>query len=153
MRLAYGGIVLIVRVIGCWSSKATQSKAKQRKTKESKAWRKFFQISLEILQNSIEIKVQRGSGKVLVARFAPSCAVLGVWGGTWEHLAPQTRKNKNSTFLHVVGPSWEAFWRPCGLQEAILAASWTSWARWRKALDGFSHRQLKSLSVSQIEWL
>ena len=99
MWFACGGIVFIVRVIGYWSSKATKSKAKQRKTKESKAWRKFFQNVIQIVENCNKIKVQRGSGEVLGALFASNFAVLGVLGGTWEHLAPKIRrKKKNKTW-------------------------------------------------------
>ena len=54
----------------------------------------------------------------------------GSWGALRSilHQKP-AKKEKNRTFLAVFGASWEAFWRPCGLQEAILAASWASWGR------------------------
>ena len=72
------------------------SNAKQRKGKQKKANhdKKSFNMSSEIFQNSIEIKLQRGSGELLGALFAPSCVVLGVLGCTWEHLVPKTCKKR-----------------------------------------------------------
>ena len=125
MWLACGGIVLIVRVIGYWSSKATKSKAKQRKTKESKAWRKFFQNVIKIVENCNKIKVQRGSGEVLGALFAPNFAVSGVLGGTWEHLAPKTWKKGEKhdlfgCFWTVLGGVLAPMWAPRGHLGCIL---------------------------------
>ena len=63
---------------------------------------------------------------------------LGVLGGLLGAFGTKNvQKKKNMTFLAVFGASWEAFWRPCGLQEAILAASWASWAPFLEPLGGF----------------
>ena len=102
-----------------------QSKAKERKTKKANHDKKSFNISSEIVQNCIEIKVQRGSGELLGALFAPSCAVLGVLGGSWEHLAPKTCKNeikKNffKCFWSVLGGILAPMWAPRGHLGCIL---------------------------------
>ena len=139
MWLACGGIVLIVRVIGYWSSKATKSKAKQRwKQRKAKHDENSFKMSSKSSKIVIKSRSRGGLGRswgLFLLQISLSWASWGALGSIW-HQKPE-KKEKNTTFLGVFGPSWEAFWRPCGLQEAILAASWASWGRFWEPLGGF----------------
>ena len=125
MWLACGGIVLIVRVIGCWSSKAAQSKAKQRRTKGSKGWRKVLQ---NFIRNRSKLYWNPGPEEVwgvLGALFAPKFAVLGVLGRTWGHLAPKTWKKGEKhdlfgCFWTVLGGVLAPMWAPRGHLGCIL---------------------------------
>ena len=72
---------------------------------------------------------------LFLLKISLSRASWGALGSIWHE--KREKKEKNMTFLDVFGPSWEAFWRPCGLQEAILAASWASWGRFWEPLGGF----------------
>ena len=104
---------------------AKQRKGKQRKQIMTKSPSTFHQKSSKIVLKSRSRGGLGNSWGLSLLQVALSWASWGALGGIWQ----QKTTKKNITFFCVFGPSWEAFWRPCGLQEAILAASWASWAR------------------------
>ena len=109
-------------------SKAKQSRAKEKR--KAKHDENSFKMSSKSSKIVIKSRSRGGLGRswgLFLLQISLSWASWGALGSIW-HQKPE-KKEKNTTFLGVFGPSWEAFWRPCGLQEAILAASWASWAR------------------------
>ena len=123
-------------------SNAKQSKAKQRKGKENKrklimtkSASKFRQKSIKIVLKSRPRGGLGSSWGLSLLQAALSWASWGALGSIW-HQKP-VKKEKNMTFLGDFGASWEPSWCPCGLQEAILAASWASWARFLEPLGRF----------------
>ena len=115
--------------------KAKQRKGKQRKQIMTKSPSTFHQKSSKIVLKSRSRGGLGNSWGLSLLQVALSWASWGALGSIW-HQKPE-KKEKNRTFLAVFGASWEAFWRPCGLQEAILAASWASWARFLEPLGRF----------------
>ena len=114
--------------------KAKQSKAKERKGKQKKTKhaKKSFNISSEIHQNCIEIKVQRGSGELLglsLLQVALSWASWGVLGSIWSNkLAKNYRRQ---LLFYVVG----LFGMLLGAQVGSKMLSWLHlgldfWSLW-----------------------
>ena len=115
--------------------KAKQRKGKQTKQITTKSPSTFHQKSSKIVLKSRSRGGLGNSWGLSLLEVALSWASWGAFGSI-GHQKP-AKKEKNKTFLAVFGASWEAFWRPCGLQEAILAASWASWARFWEPLGRF----------------